>query len=345
MTNSANPIGIGICGCGYWGMNYVRVFSELPESAMVAVCDQNPERLNVVAQRFPAVARYTDIDEMLQRDDIAAVVVATEAGSHFKIASRALAAGRHVLSEKPLTTTVSDGQALIQLAEREGVTLMVGHTFIYNAGVRKVKELIDQEEMGQVYYMYARRTNLGPIRRDVNALWDLAPHDVSIFNYFLNSTPDWVSAVASNVLQNDREDVGFIAMHYPNNVLCHIHVSWADPNKVREVVVVSSNKRIVFDDVNPQEQVRIFERGVTVKPASADSYAEHTLLMRDGDIISPRIAISEPLKTQCKHFLECVTNGQRPITDGQAGVDIVRVMKAIEQSIHQHGAPVQLADF
>lgn len=332
-------LGIGICGCGYWGMNYVRIFSELPDTEVVAVCDQDPARLQAVQQRFPTVKLCTNMDELLQMDVIRAVVISTQASAHAKVAEQSLKAGRHLLVEKPITTTAEDARSLMQLAKQENLTLMVGHTFLYNAGVRKVKEYLDQTE--RIYYMYARRTNLGPIRRDVNALWDLAPHDVSIFNFFMGTSPAWVSAVGANVLQNDRADVGFVALGYPDGVIGHIHVSWADPNKVREVVVVSSDRRIVFNDVNPQEMVRIFEKGVTVKD-QAESYGEHTLLMRDGDIISPRIEPSEPLKNQCKHFVECVMTGRHPLTDAQAGLDVVRVMQAIDRSLEQHGAPVAL---
>lgn len=332
-------LGIGICGCGYWGMNYVRVFSELPETEVIAVCDQDPARLQAVQSRFPTVKLCTNIDELLQMDSIRAVVISTQASAHFDVAQRCLEQGRHLLVEKPITTTADDARALMATAAHNNLTLMVGHTFMYNAGVRKVKEYLDQTD--HIYYMYAQRTNLGPIRRDVNALWDLAPHDISIFNFFLEATPQWVSAVGAPVLRNEREDVGFVTMGYPDGVLGHIHVSWADPNKVREVVVVSSDRRIVFNDINPQEMVRIFEKGVTVKD-QAESYGEHTLLMRDGDIISPRIQPSEPLKNQCKHFVECVETGMQPLTDAQAGLDVVRVMQAIDRSLELRGAPVTL---
>ncbi|NJL04208.1 MAG: Gfo/Idh/MocA family oxidoreductase [Chloroflexaceae bacterium] len=332
-------LGIGVCGCGYWGMNYVRIFSELPDTEVIAVCDQDPARLQAVQQRFPTVKLCTNMNELLQMDAIQAVVISTQASAHVGVAEQSLKAGRHLLVEKPITTTADDARHLMQLAEQENLILMVGHTFMYNAGVRKVKEYLDQTE--RIYYMYARRTNLGPIRRDVNALWDLAPHDVSIFNFFMGTSPEWVSAVGANVLLNDRADVGFVALGYPDGVVGHIHVSWADPNKVREVVVVSSDRRIVFNDVNPQEMVRIFEKGVTVKD-QAESYGEHNLLMRDGDIISPRIEPSEPLKNQCKHFVECVMTGTHPQTDAQAGLDVVRVMQAIDRSLERNGAPVAL---
>ena len=259
---STKPLGVAIIGCGYWGMNYVRIFNELTDARVLAVCDQSAERLNEVARRFPGLYLTTQIDDAVSQPDVEAVVVCTEASTHFNVTRRLLMAGKHVLVEKPLTTIAADSEKLIDLAESNSAILMVGHTFIFNAGVRKVKEYV-QEDSGRVYYLYARRTNLGPIRRDVNALWDLAPHDIAIFNYLLDGTPQWVSAVGGKVLGNCRDDVGFISLGYPDNVLAHVHVSWADPDKARDVVVVKSDKRIVFNDLNGIEQVRVFEKGVS----------------------------------------------------------------------------------
>ncbi|TEU14775.1 MAG: Gfo/Idh/MocA family oxidoreductase [Anaerolineales bacterium] len=337
-----NQSGIAIIGCGYWGINYVRVFNELSQTQVVAACDQNPERLQEVGRRFPGVALTTDVAEVLSRDDIDAVVVATPATTHYEVAHACLTAGKHVLVEKPITIKAANAKDLVNLAEAKGLTLMVGHVFLYNAGVRKVKDCLNQDEGTRVYYLYSRRTNLGPIRHDVNALWDLAPHDVSIFNYLLDSTPSWVSAIGSKVLRNHREDVGFISLGYQDSVVGHIHVSWADPNKVREVVVVSNDMRIVFDDVKNIEQVRIFEKGIASEEIEAPSYGEFRFRIHDGDIISPRIEASEPLKSQCLHFIECFTQNKHPLTDGQSGLEVVQVMEAIDRSLAQNGAPVQV---
>jgi predicted dehydrogenase len=247
------------------------------------------------------------------------------------------------LVEKPLTTTAADAESLIALSESKAITLMVGHTFLYNAAIRKVKEYLKQDELGRIYYLYAQRTNLGPIRHDVNAVWDLAPHDISIFNYLLDSTPLWVSAIGARVLHNRRDDVGFISLGYPGGIIGHIHVSWADPNKVREVVVVGSNKRIVFNDVDTLEPVRVFDRGVTLVQPEPTSFGEYHFLLRDGDITSPRIVASEPLKNQVAHFVECVTQHSCPLSDGWAGWEVVRVMEGIDRSIERNGAPIELA--
>lgn len=338
----SKQLGVAVLGCGYWGVNYVRVFNELPGARVVAICDQRMARLEEIGKRFPGAALATDLDQVLQMEEVDAVVICTGATTHFDVANRCIASGKHVLVEKPLTTNVEHAEALIEQAKAEGVTLMVGHTFLYNAGVQTVKDYLGRADMGPIYYLYSCRTNLGPIRQDVNALWDLAPHDVSIFNYLLDSAPLWVSAVGANVLKNAREDVGFVSLGYRDNIIGNIHVSWADPNKERELVVVGSNKRIVFNDLDVMERVKIYEKGVVPVASEATNFGEFQFLMRDGDIISPRVEGSEPLKNQCKHFVECLAQGKRPRTDGQAGLNVVRVMTAIERSMAQHGAPVWL---
>ncbi len=335
-------LGVAIIGCGYWGINYVRVFSELPGSRVTVICDSREDRLRDVGQRFPKAHLTTSLADALQLGGVDVVVVCTGATTHYEVARRCLEAGKHVLVEKPVATTVADAEALAQLAKQQDVTLMVGHTFLYNSGVQKVKEYIDRAEIGHIRYLYARRTNLGPIRQDVNAVWDLAPHDVSIFNYLLEDEPQWVSAIGIKALGNHREDVGFISLGYPNKIVGNIHVSWADPNKVRELVVVGSEKRIAFDDTNVLEQVRVFEKGVTPEQVEPSSYGEYHFLMRDGDIVSPKVEVSEPLKNQCTHFLECLRQGVEPRTDGWAGLAVVRVMVAIDASVKQNGAPVSV---
>ncbi len=343
--NSPNtrPIGIAVIGCGYWGMNYVRIFNELTESRVVAVCEQSPSRLKEVARRFPNVSLTTQIDDLITQSDVQGVVVCTEATSHFHVTRRLLLAGKHVLVEKPLTTTSAHAEKLMELADLRSATLMVGHTFIFNAGVRKVKEYVKQDT-GRVYYLYARRTNLGPIRRDVNALWDLAPHDIAIFNYLLDAAPEWVSAVGGKVLGNSRDDVGFVSLGYPDNILGHVHVSWADPDKAREIVVVKSDRRILFNDLNGVEQVRVFEKGVSPVEEEPLNYGEFRFQIRDGDIISPRIEPAEPLKNQCRHFLECIRTGRRPLSSGVEGRDVVRVLEAINRSIECKGLQVPVED-
>src|SRR5438309_8273730 len=215
------PVGIAILGCGYWGINYVRVLSELPEAKVVAVCDARQERVQEVGQRFPGGHLSPQVDEVLRLDGVDAVVICTEATTHYSVTRGCLKAGKHVLVETPITTSAAEADELIDLSESKGILLMVGHTFLFNPGIRKVKDYLERNQVGRVYYLYACRTNLGPIRRDVNALWDLAPHDVAIFNYLLGSVPEWVSAVGARVLRNCREDVGFISLGYPDGIVAH----------------------------------------------------------------------------------------------------------------------------
>jgi predicted dehydrogenase len=341
-ADGAEDLGVVVVGCGYWGINYVRVFSEITGARVVAICDPRQDRLREVGRRFPEAILTTVLEDALQLEGVDAAIVCTGATTHYEVARRCVMAGKHVLVEKPVATTVTDAQALLDLAEAQGVTLMVGHTFLYNSGVRKVKDYIVRADLGHLRYLYSRRTNLGPIRQDVNAIWDLAPHDVSIFNYLLDSEPQWVSAVGIKILQNSREDVGFISLGYPGGIVGNIHVSWADPNKVRELVVVGSEKRVAFDDINVTERVKVFEKGVTAKQSEASSYGEYHFLMRDGDIVSPKVEVSEPLKNQCRHFLDCINQVKRPLTDGLAGLAVVRVMAAIDRSLEQNGVPVSV---
>jgi predicted dehydrogenase len=336
------PLGVAIVGSGYWGINYVRIFSELPQARPVVVCDAREERLEEVSRRFPHIRVTTKIDDALATEGVDAAVVCTPATTHHTIATRCLEADKPILIEKPITRTSDQAENLIALAESKGLILMVGHTFVYNPAIRKMKEYIQNDELGRLYFLYSRRTNMGPIRQDVNALWDLAPHDISIFNYLLDASPEWVSAVGARVLRNGREDVGFVSLGYPSNIVAHIQVSWADAYKVREVVVVGSDKRIAFNELNPLERVRIFEKGVSPVESEAANYGEYNLRIRDGDIISPPVETSEPLKNECIHFVDCVTQRVQPLTDGWAGLDVVRVMEAIDRSVAQRGAPVEL---
>ena len=335
---------VAVIGCGYWGMNYVRVLSELPDSHVAFVCDQRPGRLDEVARRFPNVRLTTDIDEALTAEGVEAAIVCTQANTHREIAGQALELGKHVLVEKPFTTDVVEADELIALAAMADRVLLTGHTFLYNGGVRRVKALVDDGALGDLYYLYARRTNLGPFRADVNALWDLAPHDIAIFNYLLEDTPNWVSAVGARVLRNGREDVGFISLGYDDGLIGHIHVSWADPHKVREFVVVGSDRRVAFNDLDVVERVRVFDRGVKPDVDEPTTFGEHHLQVREGDITSPVVPGTEPLKHLTGHFLHCIRRGERPQTPGRDGRQVVAVMQAVQRSLLANGAPVAVWD-
>jgi predicted dehydrogenase len=334
-------MGVAVLGCGYWGVNYLRVLSELREARVVAVCDQRADRLQEMERRFPGAAYTTQVDAALSHPAVDAVVVCTNATTHYAVTRRALMMGKHVLVEKPLTMASDEADELIELAESKSAVLLVGHTFVYNSGIRKVKEYV-QAGRDQVYYLYSSRTNLGPIRSDVNALWDLAPHDVAIFNYLLNDEPQWASAIGTCALRTSRDDIVFATLGYANDVVANIHVSWADPNKVREVVAVGSRRRVVFNDLNDIEPVRFFERGVAAPDAVVDSYGEFKLLVRDGDIVSPKVIPSEPLKNQCLEFVEAIAMGGPILADGRFSRGVTRAMTAIEASIRLKGKAVEV---
>ena len=341
IADEPDVLNIAVIGYGRWGVNHVRVFQSLPGTRVVAVADSDLDRLAGLMIAHPGIVAVTRLEAVLARKDVDAVVIATPAATHAEVTAACLAAGKHVLCEKPLTTRAADATPLIAQAEEAGLVLMTGHTFLFNAAVTRIRELVQQSVAGDVYYLYARRTNLGPIREDVNALWDLACHDVAIFNYLLDAVPVWVSATGHRVLGTPREDVGFVALKYASGVMAHIHVSWADPNKVREVVLVGSEGRVVFNDVDLSEPVRIYDRGVAWSREAA--YGDHTLIVRDGDIVSPRIDMIEPLRTQAAHFAACVLDGDAVISDGRFGRAVVTVMEAIDQSLLANGTPMSIA--
>ena len=346
MPHDRSPAGqrvrLALVGFGYWGPNYARVLSDLPDADMTVVCDQRPDRLAAVRERYRAVATCDRVEDVFLRDDVDAVVIATPASTHEALVRLALEHGRHVLVEKPMALDAARGEALCDLAAAAGRVLMIGYTFLYNAGIRKMRDMMAADLFGQTYYLHATRTNLGPIRRDVNALWDLAPHDIAIFNYLLDEQPLWASAIGTRVLKTNREDIAFATLGYKNDVVGNIHVSWADPNKVREVVAVGSRRRVVFNDLSDAERVRVFERGVAAGEAVADSYGEFKLLVRDGDIVSPKVEPSEPLKNQCSDFVTAIRTGQPPFVPARFGLGVVRALVAIEASMRAKGAAVEV---
>ncbi|MBU1122414.1 MAG: Gfo/Idh/MocA family oxidoreductase [Candidatus Omnitrophota bacterium] len=328
---------VGIIGCGHWGPNYARCFNKLKNTTVAVCCDLKDDNLSRMKSLFGEVEVTKDYRDILKNSEISAVVVATSATTHYSIIKDCLECGKDVLAEKPLTLVPAQSLELAVLAESKNLILMVGHTFLYNTGIRKLREFIDNGELGKIYYINATRTHLGLIREDVNAVWDLTPHDVSIFNYLTGSLPVSVSAVGAAHLKKGREDVAFINLVYPDNIIANIHVSWADTNKERTIRLVGSNARAVFNDLDNLEKVKLYKKGISVSQ-NYDDFGEFQLLLRDGDIISPRIEIKEPLKEQCSHFLECVTKRLTPFSDARNGFDVVKVMSSIERSLKNNGA-------
>ena len=344
---SEAAVRVGQIGLGYWGPNLLRNMMSLPQARVVAVADSDERRLSELAQSGSPVAATRDYRELLCRRDVDAVVIATPAPSHAELAHAALSAGKHVLIEKPLATTVADGVRLVELADRKGLVLMVGHTFLYNAAVHRLKEYLEHGELGELFYIYSQRLNLGRVRHDVNALWNFAPHDVSILLYLLGQTPIEVVSRGFAYLQEEVEDVVFMTLVFPRNVSAHVHISWLDPHKVRRMTVVGSRKMAVYDDVNADARIVLYDRGVdriptADSPRDFGSFAEFQLRLRSGDVTIPALTLPEPLRLECEHFVACILEGRRPLTDGRHGLDVVRVLAAAQESISSRGAPVAI---
>jgi predicted dehydrogenase len=332
-------IRIALAGYGHWGPNYLRNLQHLEEIELSVVCDTNPVPLQKIRKQYPHLKTVSEFSSLLEDDKIDAVIIATPAATHYSLVKEALKARKHVLVEKPLALVVEEAEELVKLAQEEKKILMVGHTFLYNPAVRKMKEYIDNGLLGKIYYLQATRTHLGLIRNDVSAVWDLAPHDVSIFSYLLGKEPKKVSAVGMCHLNKKLEDVAFINFFYDQDILGNIHISWVDSNKLRQLAVIGSKARVLFDDLNPLERLRIFEKGVSIdKPY--DTFGEFQLLLRDGDILSPKIEAEEPLQNVCREFIDSIRTGKKPLADGMNGLQVVRAMCAIQKSIDREGEAV-----
>ena len=339
MVQLGNPVGVALVGYGYWGPNLARNFHALVGSDLRYVVDSNPQVLNQARRLFDCAV--TDEYAVVLADPaIEAVVIATPARTHYGLAEAALHAGKHVLVEKPLTIDVDEARRLIDLAAERGLTLMVGHVFEYNPAVRYIRQAIAAGELGDIYYLYSRRVNLGRVQSDINALWSIAPHDISIALYVLGVMPEAVRCQGSSCLNNQVEDVIFLTLFFPGNVLCHIHASWLDPSKTREMTVVGSQKMIVYDDVSAEGKVRVYDKGAFRK--GDVTYGDFQYKLHSGDILIPRLDMREPLQEECAHFLHCVRTGARALTDGENGLRVLRVLAASQESLQNDGARVAL---
>jgi predicted dehydrogenase len=330
-------LGIGLIGYGHWGPNHVRVFNGLQSGCVRVVADADAARLDAVRQQFPGTEVASRFEAVLQHPAVQAVVVATPVTTHHSLVKAALLAGKDVLVEKPITYTAAEAQELTELADKHGRVLMCGHIFLFNAGVRKLRDYVTEGMLGRVYYMAATRTNLGPFRRDVNALFDLGSHDVSIFHYLLDGRPGEVAAWGECFLQHDQEDVTFACLEYPNRTLCHLHASWLNPRKERTLVVVGDRRMAVWDDTNPVESIRLYDKGLMQEPYY-DSFGQFQLVLRDADVLIPKLKAEEPLKAQNQHFLDCVRTRQKPLSDGAFARDVVRALEALQRSLRKGGS-------
>lgn len=337
MSDRADRLRIGVIGCGHWGPNHIRVFSELDRSNVAACADLSAVCLQRVQDRFPLIQTRTDYRAILEDAAIDAVVIATPTGTHAEIVRDALQAGKHVLVEKPLCTQSAEARELGGLADRVGRVLMVGHVFLFNRGIMKLREVIQRGELGAIHYLDAVRTNLGPVRGDVNALVDLGTHDISIFNYLLDATPTAVSAQGSCITQPDIEDVCFVTLQYSDGTLGQLHVSWLNPRKVRTMTVVGQRKMAHWDDVDPSNILRLYDKGLE-EPPFYNSYGEFQCLLRNADVHLPRVDSVEPLIEQANAFLDSVLDGAPCRSGVSEGAAVVEILEAAQASIRNGGA-------
>jgi len=333
-------LNIAVLGAGHWGPNLIRNFDNQLRSRVATVVDLNEDRLKNVQQRFPHIQTGSDAAKALADDQIDAVVIATPTVTHYELVKQALEHDKHVMVEKPLTSNPDEGQELVELAAKKNRVLLVGHVFIYNPAVRWVKQYLDSGDAGRIYYLSSLRTNLGPVRMDVNAAWDLAAQDLSIFDYWLDAGPVSVSAVGGNWINSGIEDAVFATLRYPNDVLAHFHVSWLNPRKVRDITVVAEGRMLTYDDMNLMEPLRVYDKGVSDKrmPVSfVDSFALFRSSIREGDITIPRVPMGEPLRNECEHFMDCIENNDQPLTGGPEALRVVRSLDAITRSMANGG--------
>jgi len=329
------PVRVAVVGLGYWGPNLARALEEVDNVHVTWLCDMRRETVDRVGRRHPGAARTTQVDDVLDDDGVDAVVVATPISTHYPLALAALSAGKHTFVEKPLTTSSRQAVALARLAAEQGLVLMPGHTFLYSPPVRAVKRLIEEGALGEICFVSTSRVNLGIHQADVSVAWDLGPHDFSILRYWLGENPTWVTALTRSCVLPDVPDVAFVNAKFPSGAIAHVELSWLAPSKLRRTTVVGSRQMVVYDDTS-NEPVRIFDSGVSLPDFG--SYGEHRLSYRTGDIISPRIASDEPLVVEFADFVAAIREGRKPVSHIDLGIDVVRVVEAVERSLADLGA-------
>jgi predicted dehydrogenase len=333
-------IEVAVVGVGGWGKNLARNYYQLPEANLRYICDLDREKLDRMKQQYPDANTTDRYESVLDDPDLDAIVIATTGPTHYALAKKALLAGKDVYVEKPFVLKVEEAEELTALAEKDERILMVGHLLEYHPVVTRLKTMIDDGDLGSVYYIYSQRLNLGTVREDENALWNFAPHDISSILYLLGKKPVDVSARGQDYLQRDVEDVVFLTLSFEDNTMAHIHVSWLDPHKVRKLTIVGSEKMAVFDDLQATEKLRIYDKGAKLSQ-EYDTFAEY-IGLRFGDITIPYVKSGEPLRTECLHFIECVETRKQPLSDGQDGLRVVRVLDAAQRSLKNNGIPIQL---
>jgi len=334
---------VAVVGCGYWGPNLIRNFNQIPLCKMKICCDLKNENLKRMKSLYPSIKTTDTLNEILKDPSIDAVAIATPVYTHYEIGKQCLEHNKHVLIEKPLASSTEECRQLIQLAEQRNKVLMVGHTFEYTAAVNKAKEMVESGELGDIYYISCVRVNLGLFQPDINVIWDLAPHDVSIILYILQELPISLNAQGKGHFKPDQEDVAVTTLNFSNGTIAFMHNSWLDPDKIRKITIVGSKKMLVYDDISQNEKIKIFDKGVEAPPYY-DSYAEFHFSYRYGDIYTPRLNEYEPLRRECEHFLDCIRNDKTPRSDGSSGLRVVSILEATDRSLKANGAQQKVAD-
>lgn len=333
------PLRVAVVGCGYWGPNLVRNFKSLPDCQLTDLCDVNTKRLHHLKSLYPDLATYTSFDDMLNVPGIDAIVVATPVHLHHKLARQSLLAGKHTMIEKPMASTSKECDDLTTLARQKGLTLMVGHTFLYSPNVRKVKDIISSGEIGDILYISSRRLNLGLFQKDINVVWDLAPHDISIIQYLMGELPNAVNCQGKSNVTRGIEDICNTTLTFISGRFATMQTSWLDPRKVREMTIVGTKKMVVYDDLEPLHKIKIYDQRVE-RPPHYDSFAEFQYSYHYGDIHVPYIKQDEPLRIECRHFLDCIRSGSRPITSAEMATGVVKVLEAASESLRLNGSRI-----
>jgi predicted dehydrogenase len=345
-ASRAPTIGVAVVGCGYWGTKLARNFAAQPDAQVIALCDTRLDRADRLAHEYRVGRRTEKVSEIFRAEDVDLVVVATPSASHYDLARRAIESGKHVLLTKPLTTRVDHAVELVELAERQGVMLAVDHTFVYTSAVQRIRDLILKGDLGELFYIDSVRANLGLFQSDVNVLWDLAPHDLSIVDYLLGGVqPTAVAAIGACHAGSQRENIAYVTLRYGDHVLAHVHVNWLAPAKVRRTIVGGSNRMVVYDDMEPSEKVKIYDKGVRIDvSARPEELTGPVVFYRSGDMLVPHLDEREALSVEAEHVLECLRTGTSPRADGEAGLRTVRVLEAAETSMREGSRLVPLTD-
>ena len=338
MDDEIAPIVLGQVGLGSWGPNLLRNFNDIPGCEVKLCCDVDADALERVRRRYPLTSTTLEYEDLLADDEIDAIVISSPSPTHYDLAIEALRNDKHVLVEKPIALSLPDAEELIAVAKERGLMLMVGHLLEYHPGVTRLKKMVDTGDLGDIYYIYSSRLNLGQVRRHENAMWSLAPHDISVILYLLGEEPVEVSAQGMDHLQQGIQDTVFLTMHFSHKKIAHCHVSWLDPHKVRKITVVGARRMAVFDDTEIMEKLRMYDKGVE-DGVGYESYGD-SLSVRFGDVNIPRIDMREPLRIECEQFLECIRSGRQPLTDGLDGLRVLRVLDAGQRSLEMRGQPV-----